>query len=338
MIEEHGKTYSVSTLKEWMEKRSPGEPGFPVAITDRIKPKVQRKKVFLSTSFHYEHKLARKALKIGISEYILTRTISQSELEFMEPKYCFDAEDVRGPEKLRDRAKHGLTTADYSLFDISSKRASVFFELGIAHALCKPWWMVWHSTPSNPLDISFLPGFLKQPLIIDFRTTQVGKISKKDEFCRKVLGELEKGGQFSPDPLKELGREVILQPNSFYFAHSAESYWNPVQKEVKSYLERKGLTEVSLPRDLIGKDEGVRICCRIKSASVCLIDTTGQDCGFYYILGYAYGQEEERTVVNLHQDDKEPIFMWEGMPDIPWNIQRMTQDIITGLEKYIPKK
>ncbi len=105
MIEEHGKTYSVSTLKEWMEKRYPAEPGFPVAITDRIKPKVQRKKVFLSTSFHDEHKLARKALKIGISEYILTRTISQSELELMEPKYCFDAEDVRGPEKLRDRAK-----------------------------------------------------------------------------------------------------------------------------------------------------------------------------------------------------------------------------------------
>jgi len=324
-----------------MEKRYPAEPGFPIAFTDRIKPKVQGKKVFLSTSFHDEHKPARKILKIGISEYILSRSISQREFELMEPKYCFDAEDMQGPEKLRDRAKYGLSKADYSIFDVSSRRASVFFELGIAQALCKPWWMVWHCTSFNPLDTSFLPDFLKQPLITDFRITQPGNISRKDEFCRKVLGSLmesEKAEQFSPNPLEVLGREVILQPNSFYFTHSAKSYWDPIHREVESYLERIGLTKVTLPRDLIGKDEWIKICCSIKSASVCLIDTTGQDCGFYYILGYGYGQEGERIVINLHQDNEDPIFMWEGMPDIPWHIQRMTQDIITGLEKHIPKE
>lgn len=338
MVEEHRKTYSVSILKEWMEKRYPGEPGFPVPIKDRVRPKVQRKKVFLSTSFQDEHKGARNALKIGISEYILSRSIPQSEFELMEPKYCFDAEDVRGPEKLRDRAKYGLSMADYSVFDISSKRPSVFFELGIAHALCKPWWMVWHSTPSNPLDTSFLPGFLKQPLIIDFRITKAGNISKKDEFCRKLLGGLEKESNFSPDPLKELGREVALQPNSFYFAHSDQSYWNPTHKEVKSWLEGRGQTELRLPDNLIGKDEAIKICYCIRSTNLCLVDTTGLDCGFYYMVGYAYGQKEERIVVNLYRDDEEAIHMWRDMPNIPWNMQTMTQDIVGRLQEYIPRK
>lgn len=231
-----------------------------------------------------------------------------------------------------------MCEADYSIFDVSSRRASVFFELGIAHALSKPWWMVWHSTSSNQLDTSFLPGFLKQPLIIDYRTTKAGRISKRDDFCRKLLGELmelEKGEQLPPDPLKELGREVLQQPSTFYFAHSDESYWNTTYKEVKSWLEGRGLTEVSLPKDLIGKDEGIKICYSIRSASHCIIDTTGLDCGFYYRLGYAYGQKEERIVINLHRDDEEPIYMWKDMPNIRWNMQTMSRDIIVVLQNYI---
>lgn len=333
--------YPMSILQEIMKKRYPEEPGAPLRFTDRIKPKAPKKKVFLSTSFQVEDKLARDALKIGMSEHILDRRLSQRDFEVMEPKYCFDAEDIRGPEKLRDRAKYGLTIADYSIFDVSSRRPSVFFELGMAHALCKPWWMVWHCTSSNPLDTSFLPGFLKQPLIIDFTLTKAGRLSKRDEFCRKVLGslrELEKGEQFPPDPLAELRQEVALQSNTFYLAHSGESYWSPTGKEVKSWLEGRGLTEVSSPGNLIGEDEGIKICYCIRSASLCLIDTTGLDCGFHYMLGYAYAQKEKRIVISLHRDDKEPIFMWEGMPDIPWNMQRISQNIITHLEAYIPKK
>jgi hypothetical protein len=329
----------ISDLQQIVNKRRyPEEPGAPLHFTDRVKPKVQQKKVFLSASFQPEHKPARDALKIGMSEYILDRRLSQSEFEVMEPKHCFDAEDMPGPEKLRDRAKHGLTTADYSIFDVSSKRPSVFFELGMAHALCKPWWLLWHHTPYNPLDTSFLPGFLKQPLIIDFTLTKAGRLSEKKEFCRKVLrelGELERGEPFSADPLKELGQEVRLQPDSFYFAHSNESYWDIVHKEVKSWLGAKGLTEVGLPQHLLSKDEWIKICYCIKSASLCLIDTTGLDCGFYYMLGYAYAQKGKRIVVNLHQGDERKIFMWEGMPDISWNMKTMTQDIIMGLERYI---
>ncbi len=324
-----------------MEKRYPGELGSPVAIKDQIRPKVHGKKVFLSTSFHDEHKRARDALKIAISEYVLNRRISQREYELMQPKYCFDAADMLKGNLLREKAKYGLSIADYSVFDVSSKRASVLFELGIAQALRKPWWIVWHSTPFNPLDTSFLPSFLKEPEIIDFKLAKGEKVLKREELCRKVLGrlmELEKEKPFSPDPLKELEREVILQPDSFYFAHSNETYWDTIHKDVKSWLEGRGLTEVKLPEDLTGKDEGVKICYYIKSASLCLIDTTGLDCGFYYVLGYAYAQEGNRITVNLHPGDESSISMWQGMPDISWNMQRMSQDIIAGLQKYISRK
>lgn len=324
-----------------MEKPYRGEPGFPLAIIDQIRPKVQQKKVFLSTSFHDEHKTARDALKFAISEYILNRKVTQTEYESMQPKYCFDAADMLAGNLLREKSKYGLSIADYSVFDISSKRASVFFELGIAQAINKPWWIVWHFTSSNPLDISFLPSFLKEPEIIDFKLTKNEKVLKREEFCRKVLGrlmELEKGGPFSPDPLKELSGETTLRPASFYFAHSDESYWNPIHKDIRSYLQRKGLTEVSLPDELIGKDEGIEICYCIKSASLCLVDTTGSDCGFYYMLGYAYAQEGNRITINLHPDDENPISMWQGMPDISWNAQRMSQDIIASLQEYISRK
>jgi hypothetical protein len=91
------KNYSIRDLKRYIKRSYPDEPGSgrPVA-QDRIRPKVSKKKVFLSISFRAEDKYekTRQSLKLAVHEYISGEKLSWDEFGYRVDKYCFDADDM----------------------------------------------------------------------------------------------------------------------------------------------------------------------------------------------------------------------------------------------------
>lgn len=329
---------SVTELKEWLDKYHPEEVTKRFPFTDRVKPKVRDKKVFLSVSFRVSYLDVRESLKGSISEYILDRKISPRELKMMMDRPCFDAEDMLEGRYIREKAMHGLSAADYSIFETSSKRPSVFFELGIAHALGKPWWVIWYQPKPADFDTSYLPGFLQAPQILTFNITGNKRVSYYKDFCRNLLGRLQKleeGDPFAADPISTLKKSLRHDASSYYAWIPSEGVFANLPQKIDSLFSQLEYKRSELKNIVFNGSELVSICALVYQSAIVLVETTDEDPGAHYILGYAYGLGGNRLIINIHKKTKKVISMWRDMPEISWSLDTAQDDIISGLAKKL---
>jgi len=329
---------SVTKLKGWLDKYHPEELTKRAPLTDRVKAKVRDKKVFLSVSFHDSYLDVRESLKQSISEYILDRKISPTELKMMMDRPCFDAKDMLEGRYIREQAIHGLRAADYSIFETSSKRPSVFFELGIAHALGIPWWVIWYQPKPADFDTSYLPGFLQGPQILTFNITRNKRVSRYKDFCRSLLGRLQKleeGEPFPADPISPFKKSLRHDASHYYAWITSEGVFANLPQKIDSLFSQLEYKRSELKNIVYNGSELVSICALVYQSAIVLVETTGEDPGAHYILGYAYGLEGNRLIINIHTKTEKVISMWGDMPEIEWSLDTAQDDIINGLAKKL---
>jgi len=342
--------YPVAQLRRFIQKPLP--PGYvetPGTARPREEPKVDpslaKKKVFLSISFKGPDENAgnRYALKQAISEYMLEKKLKKVDFETADAKWnmpCVDAEDMPVSGNIREKVLSGMRRAHYILLEIASRSPSVYFELGMAQALGKPWIPVWNRTSFPMMDTGNLPGYIRIAEMIDYELTHNGTISERRQFADKVLrgfAELEDGEPARRDPahaLSERGEDLTVQDRVFYFAHEEGTFWDVPHQEVRRHLEGLGYCEVQFPQAVERQDELVRICYAIKKSALCLIDTSRGDPGFFWRLGYAFASDSQREVVHLLPHKESEITMWLGKPSIQWR----ADDLVRQVRAFFDRK
>lgn len=293
-------------LSNWARKET--FPGIPKPMAE---PEISRQMLsmpnvlrgFLAISFGTEYEKMRESTKSAFRAQLKLRLSPGTQVA--DESLFYDAQEMPGKlgGDINQKSLEGIRQASFVVADIAVLSSDVYMEVGMAHGLMKPCYLVWN------LEVgSYNPNAIPEWL----RTLECSPCSLSQGVARRKLANRiikdvqslpllqvcpaykDKNCQFSTDE----------KPRSVFILYGTQVEKNEqVFKSLQALLsERLGVVEVQIPSEC-RRSWLCSICYPIRRCQYCIIDVTDceMDRGIAWACGLAHAIKSERLLRTYQQ-------------------------------------
>jgi len=333
-------------LSNWARKET--FPGIPKPMGE---PEVPRQMLgmpnvlrgFLAISFGTKYEKMRELTKSDFRAQL--RLMLPGDSEVADESLFYDAQEMPGKlgGEIDQKSLEGISEASFVVAEIAVLSTDVYMEVGMAHALMKPCYLVWNLKvgPYNP---NAIPEWLRS---LECQPFYLSRGADRRKLASRVIKDVER----LPLPLlrvcpvyKNEGCQFPTdeQPRSIFVLYGNQVKDNEhVFNKLEALLsERLGLVKVQIPLEC-RRSQLCSICYPIHSCQYCVIDVTNceMDRGIAWACGLAHAIKSERLLRTYQQGKSgEKPTMSQPLKPCVWEPSQNGEDIFdTFRDTFQPK-
>jgi hypothetical protein len=319
-------------LLDWAEEGFPGVPRRMTEsrITRPLESLAGALTGYLAMSFDAKYKKTRELVKTDFRSQLKVGLPPDTDIG--SEQLFYDAEEAPGMlgADLDKKFLEGIRRAYFFTADVAMPIADVYMEVGIAHGLMKPSYLVWN-LKAGSFSRDAMPRYLRNQEVMGLHLTRATERRKLTHRVTRDLSQLALSQVcpiYKPMTCKF---HIEKQPRTMFVVTANqtdehrrvfEGFQTLLSKELK--LEQVNMPPGSLQSELCS------CCYAIRSCSYCVIDVTGPpvDLGNAWACGLAYATGPERLLRTYLQGTKcdEPT-MSLALEPCAWNPLQEGRDV-----------